>query len=311
MKNLSSIPKLAILGTATVLALAVAGCGGTTQTPTGGKATPKPTASAKATPSTGTATASAPINCKALPATTVTVAQGASNSYTFNIPSQALPKGMAFTYAGNTGSGDKGLPVWIANNWESYIPHVPVVNDTHGAVSNCTAQEWGYGLLKMNALDFWASTYDSPQLEQATAAPSGSAPQFYGGPSTIAQLVAGDRQVATGAIWPTKLILVPLDAAAQQDQGTTSKFAFVYVTPGSQTQTVVTTTQSGQSSTASSNATSNGGGLLIAGNYETHYINDMSVTAPWPFGPVFGPTSFQMCSSDGVTSAICGGAGVS
>lgn len=310
MSNLTSIPKLAILGTATVLALAVAGCGGATQTPTGGKATPKPGASAKATPST-TTTTTAPINCNALPATTVTVAQGASNSYTFNIPSEAMPKGAPGAYAGNTGNGDKGSPVWIASNWQSYIPHIPVVNDTNGAVSNCTAEEWGYGLLKMIALDDWASTYDAPQLEQSTAAPSGSAPYFYGGSNTIGALIAGDRQVATGGIWPTKLILVPLNTAAQQDQQTTSKFAFVEVTPGSDTQTVVTTTQSGQSSKASSNYAPNGGGLLIAGVYETHYINAMSVATTWPFGPVFSPTSFQMCSADGVTSAICGSAGVS
>lgn len=160
----------------------------------------------------------------------------------------------------------------------------------------------------MNALDFWGSQYDAPMLEQVTAAHTGSAPEFYGGTQTISELEAGDRQIATGSIWPTKLVLVSLNASAQQDQMTTSKFAFIMVTPAFQTQVVATISPSGQISKATSPAAPNGGGLLVAGNFTSHYIGAGGVV--WPFGPVFVPTSFQMCSADGITSAICGDAGV-
>lgn len=307
--------KIGLVGLAGALGLIIAGCGANApviHNPKPASTSKTPSTKPTPTPSSGSTLATAPINCKALPPSNVSVAQGASNGYTFNIPSTTTANGISSLYAGNTPlNNPKHLPlIYITPNWETYIPHVPVVNDTNGAVSNCTAEEWGYGLLKMNALNFWGSTYDAPMLEQVTAAHTGSAPEFYGGAQTIDQLEAGDRQVVTGSIWPTRLILVPLNASEQQDQQTTSKFAFIMVTPGSQTQTVVTTTPSGQTNrTNSGNSTSNGGGLVMAGNFENNYIGAGGVA--WPFGPVFVPTSFQMCSADGVTGAICGNTGVS
>jgi hypothetical protein len=298
-----------------LLALAVAGCGSATPVihnpkPASTSKTPGAKATSTASPTPATVAATAPINCAALPASSVSVAEGVSNSYTFNIPSEAMPKGASFAYAGNTAGGDKGSPVWIANNWMSYIPHIPVVNDTNGAVSNCTAQEWGYGFLKMTALADWAAEYGVPELEESTAAFTGSAPEFYG-TTTLQNLIAGDRFTFTGGIWPTKLILVSLSASAQQDQQTSSKFAFIQVSPGYQTTVTTTTTQSGQTSKSSMGGSSNGGGLLAAGNYETNYVPTGISSSTWSFGPVFVPTSYQDCSSDGVTSAICGNAGVS
>ena len=310
--------KIGLVGLAGALGLIIAGCGNAAPVVHNHKPAPNASATAKAPgskptpkPSAGSSVATAPINCKALPPSTVSIAKGASNGYTFNIPSTTTANGISSLYAGNTPlNNPKHLPpIYIVPNWETYIPHVPVVNDTHGAVSNCTAEEWGYGLLKMVALNDWGSTYDAPMLEQVTAAHTGSAPEFYGGSQTIDQLEAGDRQVATGGIWPTKLILVSLSASEQQDQQTNSKFAIIEVTPASQVQTVVTTSPNGQSSQSVSHYAGNGSGLLVAGNFETKYIGAGGVA--WPFGPVFVPSSFQMCSADGVTSAVCGNAGVS
>ena len=303
-----------LLIAATSLAVVIAGCGSTVPThQTRPQSKPMTTAKAKTTPSPtpapSTVSATAPINCNALPPTTVSLKTATSNNYTFKVGSIPLPKGAPALLAGNTPlNNPKHLPpVWIAPNWESYIPRVPVVNDTHGAVSNCTAQEWAYGLLKMVALSEWANEWDAPQLLQLTAAQSGSAPDFYGGSQGVSPLFAGDRQTFTGGVWPTKLILVALTPAEQQDQGTTSKFAFINVTPANLTGITTITTPSGQTSQSRSSAASDGGGILAAGTYETHY----TASGTWRFGPVFLPTSWQGCSADGVTSVVCGNAGVS
>ena len=296
------------------LAALIAGCGSTVPSHQN-RPQSKPSATAKAkttptpSPTPSTVSATAPINCNALPPTTVPYKTAISNNYTFKVGSIPLPKGAPALLAGNTPlNNPKHLPpVWIAPNWESYIPRIPVVNDTHGAVSNCTAQEWAYGFLKMNALSDWASEWDAPQLLQATAGHSGTAPEFYGGSQGVSPLFAGDRQTFTGGIWPTKLILVQLTPAEQQDQATTSKFAFIAVTLPNGTEVTTTTTPSGQTSQTHSSGASNGGGILAAGTYETNY----TAAGTWPFGPVFLPTSWQGCSADGVTSVVCGNAGVS
>ena len=299
---------------ATSLAVVIAGCGSTASIhQTRPQSKPTTTAKAKTTPSPtpapSTVSATAPINCNALPPTTVSLKTATSNSYTFKVGSIPLPKGAPALLAGNTPlNNPKHLPpVWIVPNWESYIPRVRVVNDTHGAVSNCTAQEWAYGLLKMVALSDWASEWDAPQLLQATAGHSGTAPEFYGGSQGVSPLFAGDRQTVTGGIWPTKLILVQLTPAEQQDQATTSKFAFIFVSLPNGTAVTTTTTPSGQTSQSRSSAAGNGGGILAAGTYESNY----TAVGTWPFGPVFLPTSWQGCSADGVTSVVCGAAGVS
>ena len=307
--------KIGLVGLAGALGLIIAGCGANAPVIHNPKPASQPSATSKAkttptpSPTPSTVSATAPINCNALPPTTVPYKTAISNNYTFKVGSIPLPKGAPALLAGNTPlNNPKHLPpVWIAPNWESYIPRIPVVNDTHGAVSNCTAQDWAYGLLKLVALGDWASEWDAPQLLQATAGHSGTAPEFYGGSQGVAPLFAGDRQIFTGGIWPIKLILVPLTAAERQDQATTSKFAFIFVAPSTTAGITTTITPSGQTSQTHSTAAANGGGILAAGTYQSNY----TAAGAWPFGPVFLPTSWQGCSADGVTSVVCGNAGVS
>jgi hypothetical protein len=284
-----------------VLGVASSGCGSTA--PVTHRAHPSPSASAKATPKVSVPPATAPLTCKALPPTRYTVAQATSNSFQFNIPAVA-DSTAADVYAGTSN-------VTLPANWEDYIPHIPVVNATvgSGAVSNCVAQEWGYAYVKMIALDDWASTYGSPSLEQVTALSTGSAPQFYGGAAEIASLQAGNRQTLIGGIYPTQLILVQLTQADQTDQQTTSSYAFVEVDPSSDIQATLNIDPSGTITKSTSAYTVNGGGLVVPGNFETSYP-PAGLSQAWPFGSVFLPSGFQMCSADGVTQAICGAANV-
>jgi hypothetical protein len=298
-----------VVGSAALAGLLIAGCGSTTSAPAKSHTTPQAQAgptmspSAKATPKVSVPPATAPLSCKALPPTRYTVAQATSNKFQFNIPAVAD----STTNDAYAGTGDVTLPA----NWEDYVPHIPVVNDTAGAgaVSKCVAEEWGYGLLKMSALNDWASTYGSPNLEQATAMITGSAPEFYGGSAEINSLQLGNRQTMIGGAYPTQLILVQLTKADQADQQTTSNYAFVEVYPSSGVQTTINITSKGVITTSKSNSAGNGGGAIVPGNFETHYA-PTGLSQVWPFGAIYLPSGDQSCSADIVTQTICGAANV-
>jgi hypothetical protein len=289
-----------LIGTVAMAGLLIAGCGNATSPAksTSHITAPQSKASPTATPKTTTT------SCSLLPsASKVSVAEGASNSYTFSIPTQPATTPPS-EWAGMTKTSHPVLP---ASDWESYIPHVTVTNDTNGAVSNCTVQTWADGLLKMWALDDWASLEDAPQLEQATAAAGGTAAEFYGGPQSVAALMAGETQSATGTIYPSQLVLVALTKADQVNQLTTSSYAFVAVESSSDVQKVVTVAD-GKTTSSTSSATSNDGGQVVAFDYQPSYAPG-GADNPWPFGAVSLPTSDQQCSADTTTEALCSIAG--
>ena len=228
------------------------------------------------------------------------LSQADANAFAFPIPAVVVPPNSPFAPWANS-SGQ--LP---PTNWQAYIPQVPVVNDTKGAVSNATAQKWGYGLLKILALQMWAEQYGNWGLLTTSTAPTGV--YAYGGSIAVKAIRSGMTVQQTGMVFPAQLDLVTLtkrDDAKAFMAPIASSFAFIVPQYASEQKTL------SMSSNGSSHKVVDTGNpiydTVIAGNYAltpnavANFPKTPSgSTAGWPFGSVWNITEITMCSGLGV-----------
>ncbi len=248
---------------------------------------PRPTSSPSSIPSPVTA----PVTCKHLPSSRYSEATASSASFQFAMAADPAPPNDPWASLNERSA--------VPPNWESYIPHVPVANDTHGAVSNCQAQLWAYGLMKSAALSDWASEYGAPLLEASTATPPASA--VYGGQAAVAVLDDGGTQVEVGGVFPKRLSLVPISISDDSSLLAPSAYAFIvqYV---NQPVKLITTSATGAVQVQSVTPR---GPQIIAGNFESHFEPEVH-ESDWQFGPMWNITGFYFYSSDHeVTESLC------
>ena len=199
MKRTTSIPKLAILGTATVLALAVAGCGGATQTPTGGKSTPKSTASAKATPT---------------PAPSLTLAEASSPTYRAQfplVPCTTLPANLQAAWRPLLigSSVGKCAP---ADYLAKYVPQDVAVTNYDKSMSQAQANTYGQALVDTLAWVMFTTYDDAPSLLNSIGQGQGANLPMLDWEQKGAHITSP----APGqSVFPTKIALIPLTPAGQ------------------------------------------------------------------------------------------------
>ena len=236
-----------------------------------------------------------PVTCGELPASRYSVAVATSEAFGFNMPATAAPRGDPWASL----NGLKAVPP----NWESYIPHLPVVNDARSQVSDCEAEIWGYALLKAMVLADWASQYGAPTLEAATASPQAS--EFYGGPPAVAILRRGGTQVVEAGLYPTLLTLVPISNVEDETLLVPAAYAFV-ADYGPGEEKLLTTYANGSTSVTTQPG---GGPQVIAGNYESEFEPEVH-PSDWQFGPLWNVSGDYVCSSvPAVTRSLCAMAG--
>ncbi len=272
-----------------VAGLVLAGCGatGSAHRPRP-SATPRATATPQATATPAPVTSTA-LNCHHLPPTRYRLAVADKGTFQFQVPAApAAPKDVWASYNGK----------WVMPaNWESFIPHVPVVNDSNGAVSNCTAAVWAYGLLRELFLNDWASVHDDPSLLQA------SGPSTWYGLSELRLLDHGGHQQGAG-VWPSRLILVSAAGGYAQDMGVKADWAFIATFPAG---VVLNITANGA---IVSKQTSKAGGAVLPGSYASNYHPAMH-PAGWPYGGLWLTQEQFACNADTTLSQLCATVGVS
>lgn len=248
-----------------------------------GQPTPSPTS----IPSPVTA----PVSCKDLPSSRYSDATASSASFEFAMVAVPAPPNDPWASLKDRYA--------VPPDWESYVPHVPVTNATHGEVSNCEANLWAYGLMKSAVLSDWASEWGAPLLETSTATIPASA--IYGGQAAVQVLDDGGTQVEVGGVFPERLTLVPISLSDDETLLAPSAFAFVAQYVNAPTE-LITTSATGATQVKS---VSPSGPQIIAGNYDSNFEPEVHAS-DWQFGPLWNITGFYSCSSDHeVTESLC------
>lgn len=272
-----SLPRrLAIAGAATVLALAVAGCGGATVThkPTGGKPTPG---------QPGMATPPPPL----------TLAEASSPSYTVKVPmvpcttlSQAAQSAWAPLIAGS--SVGKCAP---ADYLQTDVPQNVTVVNKDSAITQSQANAYGEALVTTLAWLNYSEHDDAPALLSQIR-------QAYGANYPMYQWLESGAQDTTSdpgqAVFPSKIVLIPL-TASQANLLLNKNATFALLTQYNQTQYSFTWTPPGQSGSLASTPQVFTGAIAtnpVLGAYfqVSTYSNDCAI------GPDVG-----MCQSYGVS----------
>lgn len=239
----------------------------------------------------------------------ITAAQASASNYALPVPAIPLQQ-------------EPLMKPWVSMtgkippaDWSKYVPNIPVVNDTNGAVSDATAQKWGDALMRVRTLQYWAERYFDPNLLYASAQQSG---EFsYGGMPVLNGMVNGTSATFQGLMYPEELILLPLNKTEQTSAfgvPVSSDFAF-FVPQVSKTianrgvQLVrnihgrVIRRIPWQESFAQS--------YLIAGNFAAQPNNQLvkkidgeSNSVGWPFGGVWNMSEIAWCQGIGMTPAL-------
>jgi hypothetical protein len=269
-------PTLTVAGAATVLAVAIAGCGGATATqkPTGGKPTSKPAATAT-------------------PAASLTLAEASSPSYTVKVPmvpcttlSQAAQSAWQPLIAGS--SVGKCAP---ADYLQTDVPQNVTVVNKDSAITQSQANAYGEALVTTLAWLNYAAYDDAPALLNQIG-------QAYGANYPMYQwLEAGARVTSAPSgemVFPEKIVLIPL-TASQANLLLNKNATFALLTQYNQTQYSFTWTPPGQSGSFASTPQVFTGAIAtnpVLGAYfqVSTYSNDCAI------GPDVG-----MCQSYGVS----------
>jgi len=239
MRARIAIPKLTVIGAATALALVVAGCGGTTQTPTGGRATPKPSASAKAT-STPTAT-SAPL----------TLAEASSPSYTVKIPlvpCSTLPANLQTAWGALLvgSSVNKCAPV---NYLTTDVPQNVTVTNYDKSMTQAQANAYGQAMVTTLAWVTFAAYDDAPNILLAIGQGTGANQPMLQWEQSGAYVSSPDPGQDT---FPYKIVILPLTSTEATIMAN-PEATFVIAVDFNQTPYGITWTKPGQSFTNYSN----------------------------------------------------------
>lgn len=223
--------KLVTAGAATALALIVAGCGGAStavQHPTGGKATPKPTATAT-------------------PAPSLTLAQASSPSYTLKfpmVPCTTLPLAAQNDWQPLlAGSSVGDCPP--SNYLQTDVPQNVTVDNYDKSISQTQANAYGQALINTLAWLTYAAYDNAPALMNQIGQAGGPNYPMY------QWLLAGAKVTSPAPgqeVFPDKVLLIPL-TASQRTLMKNPGASFALITEYNQTTWSVTWTPPGSSGT--------------------------------------------------------------